>query len=157
MNIIDTLIANPIAEWHINIVHLIGACISGIITALLVSVLFHILIKRKEKREQAIKEATKIIEDVCVFLNDTLSCLFWYITEENNVVSEKDIHSAIRNIYKIRYKFKIKVKEYFKKSKRGIFESEYFLIIKEMDELRISIEHYFENKQFLLYYLLLSQ
>jgi len=114
---------------------LIISTVPLLVSILFGSVLVNSIIKRKEKRQRKINDAIKTTEEVSVLLNDALSCLFWQIRDEKFVILD-DLYSAIRNAFKFRLKFRMKVNTYF--VEESIWK-DYDTIIREIYRLRREI------------------
>jgi|GEM_PF-7125599 len=115
--------------------------IVAVVSIVLGSGLINRLIQRKEKREQKRKEAIKTAEEVSEILNDTLSCLFWQLRDENTNILE-EFSLAIKNAFKYRLKFKIKFNIYL--AEENLWK-DYNAIIREINKLRYLIK---DSKKF---------
>lgn len=87
--------------------------------------------KRKEMRQRKRNDAIKTTEEVCALLNESLSCLFWQIRDEQSTINT-NINSALINAFAFRLKFRVKVNIYLKDEK---IWKDYDIIIREIYKL----------------------
>ena len=117
---------------------LVGAVAGAVLTAILAALIIPWFLKRKEDKQQGIKELIKVTDEV----NVALSCFFGKIREPN--ISMDIVDAALMNAFESRLRYRIMAVTYF--PKKSITE-EYDEIIAELDYLRRSITKYEQTKK----------